>query len=175
MLSKRFLLPLLLACAISGAATAFPQDDATVARADARVHEILDVSDYLDEVDRAMQMGRMGEYGKIKKSDLARAADAQNEIHALLDGRTDAASLDTEQRVQLLNAQELITAVLRSDEKSRKVCRLVAATGTRVGKAECMTVAQREKRNEQGSRDMREMQRLNCRPDQPLTYPGFKC
>lgn len=172
---KNPILTLLLACVLSGTAAGFPQDSQTVARADARVHEILDVEAYLAEVDRAMRMARMGDYGPIKKADLQRALDAQAQIQNLLGGRAAASELKTEERVQLLNAQELITAVLRSDEKSRKVCRLVATTGTRVGKSECLTVAQREKRAIQASRDMREIQRLNCRPDQPLTYPGFKC
>jgi hypothetical protein len=174
MMMKRPFLTLLLAAALSTAANAFPQDDATIARADAKVHDILDIQDYLAEVDRAMQMARKGDYGPIKKADLQRANAAHEEIQNLLSGHAEAKELKTEERVALLNAQELITAVLRSDEKNRKICRQVSQIGTRVSKAECMTVAQRERRAEQASRDMREIQRMNCRPDAPLVG-GNKC
>lgn len=156
-----------------GAACAIPQDE--IARADARVHEIGDVEAYLEEVGRALDMARRGDYGRIERDDLKRAEDAQQEIERLLAGRDKASELDTDGRVRLLNSQELITSILRSDDKSRKVCKLVTTTGTRVGKAECMTVAQRERRAIQAARDMREIQRLNCRPGAPLENPNSRC
>lgn len=160
-------LALFLLLSVCGAASAIPQDE--IARADARVHEIGDVESYVEEVGRALDMARRGDYGRIERDDLVRAEDAQQEIERLLAGREKASDLDTEDRVKLLNSQELITSILRSDEKNRKVCKLVATTGTRVGKSECMTVAQRERRALQASRDMREIQRLNCRPGAPLS------
>lgn len=168
-------LALLLLLAVYGSASAIPQDD-LAARADASVHEITDTDVYMADIERKMDMGRRGDYGRISREDMERAESAQTEIERLLAGHAVASELGTEERVALYNAQELIISILRSDEKDRKICRLVSTTGTRVGKAECLTVAQRERRSIQASRDMREIQRLNCRPGAPLSgAEGSKC
>jgi hypothetical protein len=163
---RRLALSLMLLALASPALTSM-QDQ--VARADARVHEINDADAYVEEVQRSMSMARRGDYGRIERDDLKRAEKAQQEIEILLAGRAKASELDTDDRVRLLNAQELITSVLRSDDKNRKICKRMPNTGSRLGKTECMTVAQREKRALQASRDMREIQRLNCRPGAPLS------
>jgi hypothetical protein len=157
---------------LASTSTALATMQDVVARADAWIHDINEADAYVADVQRAMTMARRGEYGRIPRPDLQRAAQAQQEIEALLAGRALASELDTEDRVRLLNAQELITAVLRSDQKDRKVCKHAPNTGSRIGKTECLTVAQREKRALQASRDMREIQRLNCRPGAPLSAPA---
>lgn len=168
---KQTVLSCLLVCCLWGGASATVQDDTTIARADARVHQISDAKAYLEELERTLQMARRGDYGRIGRDELKQVEQAGREIEQLLTGLDRPSQLGTDERVRLMNAQELITATLRSDEKNRRICRLAPNTGSRLGKSECLTVAQRERRAAQAAGDMRELQRLNCRSTRDVKAP----
>lgn len=147
------------------------QDDVH-ARADAKVAQVSDADEFLSEVERAVLMARRGDYGPLKRGALDKVIEAKKELQDLLEGHESAQELDEAERVRFLNAHELITATLRSDQKNRKICKREAGTGSRLAKVECLTVAQREARAARAQRDMREMQRLNCRGS---TGPETRC
>lgn len=110
--------------------------------------QIEDVKAYLQKLDSTIALARDGEYGTISKTKLASILKARQEISSLLTDQKKVTDLDKEERVELYNAQELILSAINIDDKSRIVCKRGAATGTRLAKTECMTVAERERRAE---------------------------
>ncbi|MCB1642431.1 MAG: hypothetical protein KDI37_11915 [Xanthomonadales bacterium] len=116
------------------------------ARADQYVEGLSSAAAFLREVRDTVELARAGEYGKIKPADLGRLDEARSRITELLEGHEHARQLSAEERIELFNAQELITSIVRNDDKSRRVCTKVHGTGTRIARSECLTVAQREQR-----------------------------
>jgi hypothetical protein len=131
----------------AGAAWSIPAKDSSVAaQADAYVASISSASNFLSELDHTVALAMEGDYGRIKGHDVDRMLAAHKTIKRLLDGHENARHLQPDERIALFNAQETIKAIVRNDEKNRKVCKRVSGTGTRLAKAECLTVAQREAR-----------------------------
>jgi hypothetical protein len=126
--------------------------NATEQKADAYADTIGNAPEFLREVDDTMLMALAGEYGAIKGADVERLKQARDTIVLLLKDEQRATDLRPDQRLELYNAQEVMTAILRNDEKNRKVCTRIQSLGTRITQRECMTVAQREQR----TRDARE-------------------
>jgi hypothetical protein len=138
---------LLILQASASTAWAIPSEtDTAGAQADAYVRNITSASSFLTEIEQTIELALDGDYGRIKGADIDRMLAAHKTIKSLLDGHENARHLQPEQRIELYNAQETISAIVRNDEKNRKVCKRVSATGSRLTKAECMTVAQREAR-----------------------------
>lgn len=132
------------------------------ARADAHAAGIADARTYLAEIDEAIRLARAGQYGYLGRSEHRRLDAAQRRIHHLLEGRASALDLDAQERVGLYNAQELVRAVLRSDDKDRIVCRRETRTGSRIPTTECLTVAEREQRAEIARQSVHRMTRDMC-------------
>ncbi len=130
------------------AASAAPADAAAKHRDDKKVEVIDDVEDYLERTRDVLAGARAGDYGRINKRDLERVAKEQQSIEDLLGGRTGELKLTVDEQIQLANAQESINAIVLSDDKSRMVCKRIAAIGTRLTKTECLSVAERERRAE---------------------------
>lgn len=118
----------------------------------------------IDEADLSVSMARDGQYGRIKK-DLMQQLEAANARIAELLGSVDSSSeLGAGEQQQLARAQAEISRILRPEEGDRRVCQRIAATGTRLGAMECMTVAERRQRA-RATRDMVvDMQRGSCIP-----------
>jgi hypothetical protein len=133
-------------------------------RADAAVEKITSAEKFLAELSQTTEMARDGQYGPINNADRKRLLEAEATIIALLEGQTDARHLHPDQRIALYNAQEEITAIVRADDKNRKVCRRVASTGTRLAKAECLTIAEREARAKEARDFATRAQRVVCYP-----------
>lgn len=158
------------------AAEAKPEDTRPLSeRADAHAHSISDAESFIQEVDDALDLARRGEYGKIKSADMSTLSDSRDRMAALLDGRATARELLPDQRIELYNAQEAITAILRSDDKNRRVCKRVHSTGTRLAKAECLTVAEREQRARQARIDTADWQRQKCILGSANGSDGINC
>lgn len=121
-------------------------NESVSARADEYVQQLSNAEAFLREVRDTVDLARAGEYGKIKADDLSRLDQARKRINELLEGHEHARQLSADERIELFNAQELITSIVRNDEKSRRVCTKVRGTGTRIARSECLTVAQREQR-----------------------------
>jgi hypothetical protein len=121
----------------------------------------------IDHADLTLEMARDGEFGRIRDHQLRELQDARDTIVALLAEVGDPRELDADQRVELFNAQTRISAIVRNDNKDRKVCRRVMVTGSRVAATECLTVAQREQRRRAAREQAGNLQRGYC-----LTGPG---
>jgi hypothetical protein len=113
-----------------------------------RIARIRDIPAYLDKLNHTVQMAKSGDYGKIKKKDMERVEIAQSRIQSILQGRTDDSGLTDEDRLELLNQQETISAVIRDNDDSRIVCTRAPGTGSRLTEKECLTVGQRKARAE---------------------------
>lgn len=148
------------------AAGASAQDD-VAAKADARAYEISDAEEFVQGLERSVKMARRGDYGKISRDDLKKVEGAKNEIADLLEGHERATELDTEGRIRLYNAAQLISSILRNDDKNRKICRRESEAGSRLPKTVCMTVGEREARAARARYETNEIQKKNCRPGGP--------
>ena len=71
---------------------------------------------------------------------------------------------EPEERLDLFNAQETITAAIRADDKNRTVCKREMVTGSRLAKTECMTVAEREARRKLAAENTDKFIRNLCHP-----------
>lgn len=145
---------------------AVAQTDALLAKANARAEQISDVDSFLSEIELALNMASRGEYGSLKRGDLSRMRQAQAEMITLLKGHERATELEPADRIAVYNAQELITATIRSDDKNRKICKRAPTTGSRLSKTECLTVRQREYRAREAAEVVVNLQSLNHDPDQ---------
>ena len=159
---------LLLALGLACAGEVFAQDGsndaARAAKAEASARKITNAQAFIGETEQALEMAHSGQYGKIKRGDLERLDEAKATIVSLLDGRENASKLEREQRLELYNAQELITAILRNNEKDRRICRRVQVTGSRVAGTECLTIAEREARTHAARESTARAQREGCVP-----------
>ncbi len=133
-------------------------------RANARAAGITDAQLFLEEIDQTLSLAMAGDYGRLKRGDITRMNKARDVIADLLEGHGTALELPPEERIELYNAQELLTATIRSDEKDRKVCKIEAVTGSRLAKTECMTVAEREERAQRAAEGTEDTVRSYCRP-----------
>jgi hypothetical protein len=116
----------------------------------------------IDQADLTLEMARDGEFGRIRDNELRELQDARDTIVGLLAEVSDPNDLDPDQRVDLFNAQTRITAIVKNDDKDRKVCRRVVVTGSRVAATECLTVAQREQRRRAAREQTGNLQRGYC-------------
>lgn len=141
--------------------TVFAQDD-LAAKADASAHRVTDAAEFVAGLQRSVVMARRGEYGKISKDDLKKVEQAKDDIARLLEGHEQATELDTEDRIRLYNASQLISATLNNEDKRRKICKREAEVGSRLSKTVCMTIAQREARAKQARYETNEIQKQSC-------------
>lgn len=114
---------------------------------------------YLDDIERVLDIARRGELGRLEPGSLRNAARAYAEIGALLEGHDSALELDNVDRAVLFNKQEQIVEWLGLSSRSRMVCQSVTPLGTRVPRTECLTVAERARRELDAERGTREIQR----------------
>ncbi len=98
------------------------------------------------EADFALQMARDGQYGRLSSADMAMLREAHARVSSSLEGAASLNELSPEQRAVVEAAREQMAALLRSDDKDRKICKRIELTGSRVMGMECLTVAQREAR-----------------------------
>ncbi|MBD9435136.1 hypothetical protein IB223_03435 [Pseudoxanthomonas sp. PXM03] len=95
-------------------------------------------------------------YGEISPQDSAKVKEALSRMSSQLDranGSVD--GLSAEQRVAVLNDQELINAILtHAGEESRLVCTREKPVGTRRATTHCITVAERRRHREEARNEM---------------------
>lgn len=146
--------------AAAGQSFGFPSDPnaSREMRADENAYKISDADEFLLELNQSMKLARAGDYGKISKADFRKLNQARKVIAELLEGRSSARELEPEQRINLYDNQLLITSIIRDDQKNRQICKPVVPIGTRLPKAECMTVAQREVRAREARLNVQFMQ-----------------
>lgn len=131
----------------------------------------------LAEADFALQMARDGQYGRLSSADMAALRQAHAQINAALEGVASLAELDAGQRSRVQAARAEIGALLRSDDKDRKICKRIELTGSRVTGMECLTVAEREARARAARAMAGDAQRGFCMPgaDGPAGEQVSRC
>jgi hypothetical protein len=140
-------------------------ETATLAqRADAAAKEITDAEAFIDEIDDTLALARDGTYGRLKRGSMSQAETARNKIARLLEGHDNAMELPPEERIELYNAQELIVAMVRADDKGRMVCKKEIRLGSRFPTTECLTVAQREEKARAARAGVNDSVRTVCIP-----------
>lgn len=140
-------------------------ETATLAqRADAEAEKITDAEAFVDEIDDTLALAREGIYGRLKRGSMVQAESARNKIANLLEGHENAMELPPEERIELFNAQELITAMIRNDEKGRMVCLKEVRLGSRFPTTECLTVAEREEKARAARSGANDTMRNVCYP-----------
>lgn len=87
----------------------------------------------------ALEEAKAGKYGKLKRDDRQRLETAERSIQALMQRNPDLSRLDAAERVQLLNSQEAIIAIVTGLKSSQLVCTYHQGTGTRFKTKHCMT------------------------------------
>ena len=155
----------LLAFSAGGHVAAAATDPQTLSeRADAQAEQITDAQAFVAEIDRAIALARKGGYGTLKKGSDQKLQAARDVIANLLKGHATAMELKPDDRIAVYNAQEVLTAILRNNDKNRMVCRKEQEIGTRVQTHMCMTVAEAEERAKASENMTNNMQRETCVP-----------
>ena len=140
-------------------------ETATLAqRADAEARKITDAEAFIDEIDETLDMARAGTYGRLKKGSMVQAEMSRDKIADLLEGHENAMELQPDERIELYNAQERITAMVRNDDKGRMICKKEIRLGSRFPSTECLTVAQREEKARSGRAGINDTMRTVCMP-----------
>ena len=155
---------LVLSSAGYGSAAASDDTKTLSERANAQVESIADAKQYLASIDQALALASKGEYGRLKRGSEKNLQAARDRIADLLKGHASARELQPDDRIAVYNAQEVIYSILRSQDKSRMVCRREAPTGSRIPTTECLTVAEREERGRAASESTGNVLREVCVP-----------
>lgn len=125
---------------------AFADENDAAAHADAEAAKIENVADYLRGMRDAIELAKKGEYGKIDRKQRKTLDDSYERLRDLLDGHDSPLELPLAERIDVINAQERIVAILDRHPKDTMICRKKKTTGTRIPGTECLTIAQREAR-----------------------------
>jgi hypothetical protein len=153
-------------------APAFPdpqQDAARQSAANAFVERKSDTAEYLAEITRTMERVRTGELGSMTEAELAALDAARERIFRLLEGRQLSTDLDSDQRIAVYNAQELMQAIIRRRPYEQQICEAIVPVGTRIRTYECLSWEQRDQR----TRNAREVTQRT--QDNRRFCPGGTC
>jgi hypothetical protein len=150
---------LVLWLAFAGAHAADPDRQV---RAEAATADIHDAPAYLRDMRTSVELARRGEYGKLDTGDRKRLDSAYARLKKLLDGRQTPLELPLADRIDLFNAQEAIVAIVNRHPRDTMICRRKQATGTRIPRTECLTIAQREARSRGAKEAMERLPRPMC-------------
>lgn len=113
------------------------QDQAS--EAEAATAEPADPTLQIPHTLQALEEAKAGKYGRLKRDDRQRLDAAGRDIQALMQRNPDLSTLDPAERVQLLNSQEAIIAIVTGLKRSQLVCTYQQGTGTRFKTKQCMT------------------------------------
>lgn len=148
-----------------GPADAAPSDQAAM-KAGIQTQPETEAQAYLAKIDHTLELAASGEYGNLKRGSATKLQVERDRIAGILAIRSTVADLSPDEALIVQNAEDGITAILRSQEKDRMVCTREAKTGTRFATTECMTVAQREARASSAAESTGKIQREICIPGQ---------
>jgi hypothetical protein len=109
-----------------------------------------------------LELARKGGYGPMSERQLNMIQESYARLEALAAQNKTMADLDSEELERLRAARERIERLTKSADANRIVCKRAVKTGTRLIKAECLTVAERERRA-RGARERTErLQNQTC-------------
>lgn len=121
-------------------------------------HSVLDVRSPFDVQQQQILNDLAGgqKYGEISPADSAKVKEALSRMSSQL-GRANGSvdGLSADQRVAVLNDQELINAILtHAGEESRLICKRERPVGTRRPTTHCITVAERRRHQEEARNEL---------------------
>ncbi|TQM17483.1 hypothetical protein FB548_0868 [Pseudoxanthomonas sp. 3HH-4] len=95
-------------------------------------------------------------YGEISPQDSAKVKEALSRMSSqLARANGSVEGLSAEQKIAVLNDQELINAILtHAGEESRLICKREAPVGTRRAITHCITVAERRRHRDEAQNEM---------------------
>ena len=125
---------------------------------DSRVDVTSGVS-FADQRDRIVaDLAKGDAYAEISQEDRSTVLATLERMERTLDAggvAATAATVTPQQRLELLNDQELVNNILtQAGEDSKMVCRREAPVGTRLAKSQCLTVAARRRQREEAQRNL---------------------
>ena len=126
-------------------------------------------AELIDEAELSMEMARDGQYGRIKARDMETLESAYSRMITLLENVDSPSALPATQQQTLALAQSQMAAILRPDDPDRKICKRIAATGTRLGAMECLSLDQRRQRARASRSMVNDAQRGMCNPGEEVS------
>jgi hypothetical protein len=168
-----------LALALS-AAVALPASAQTAAAPAAEtpqptVRQIVDQQRQL----RADVLAKKGAFKDLTQIERDELTKKQDRILQLLEGRDDVSQLRAEDRVELFNHLEWVSAVVRNAEEDRKVCERSRTVGSNRFQVVCMTAKEYREHKERARQSMRTTFKcsgtsttLGCRNEEGGTIGG---
>lgn len=104
------------------------------------------------------QMLPGGIYGFIKPADKALVETRLGDMQKLLQAHASETDLTTQDKVQLVNAQEQVNGILRQNDSNRLVCESKAPVGSHIPVKTCKTYGEVEARRRADQKYMTDLQ-----------------
>lgn len=112
-----------------------------------------------DQIRQGMKPG--GHYEFIKEQDKQKVENRLDQMEKLLQAHSGAADMNQQDKIQLVNAQEEVNAILKHNDSNRLVCESRAPVGSHIPVTTCKTYGQIESERSQTNATMRERDRLH--------------
>ena len=113
----------------------------------------------VDQIEQEMAPG--GLYGTATPEDQAKVRKSLARMSQLLEGHNSIAELDEKQKVELINEQEQVNALLTGNEKDQLVCYHREVPGTKIPQNVCETKGEAQVRREDSRKTIRDMEVRN--------------
>jgi hypothetical protein len=120
-----------------------------------------DVPKLVETIRAEIQPG--GRWELVPKRDRPDLEKRLGEMQDLLQGHASIDELTEDEKVQLLNAQEHVNAILTEHDGERLICKRETPTGSHRPQVNCKTVAQRRRESQYAQETMRNTQRSTLR------------
>lgn len=104
---------------------------------------------------RADVLAKKGAFKDLTQIERDELTKKQDRILQLLEGRDDVSQLRAEERVELFNHLEWVSAVVRNAEEDRKVCERSRTVGSNRFQVVCMTAKEYREHKERARQSMR--------------------
>ena len=116
-------------------------------------------SQVVDTIEAEMTPG--GLFGEVKPEDQDTVRKALARMSKMLEGHKAIAELTEEEKVQLINDQELVNALLLGNQKDQVVCYRREVPGTHIHQNVCETNRDAAMRREESRKTIRDMEVRN--------------
>lgn len=105
-------------------------------------------------------------YSELKPDDRSRVREVLGRLRSASERFPDASAMPESARTQVFNDQQIVNTVLtQAREDSRLICRRERTVGSNRQQTSCMTVAERNRKREEGGNELQRVQRLGTRMD----------
>lgn len=104
------------------------------------------------------QMEPGGHYEFVSPTERTQVEKGLDTVATVLARHADPREFTDKDKVELLQAQEDVNAILTKNDGRRLICERIAPTGSRLGKDHCRTYAERERERRMTQKDLRDRQ-----------------